>query len=87
MPGQARVLAAGLTDVGRKRNHNEDNFAIVDDEHLYLVADGMGGHASGEVAVAMAVDTLSEFFSRPRPIPRRPGPTRWTRRAATRRTG
>jgi serine/threonine protein phosphatase PrpC len=62
VPGQARVLAAGVTDVGRKRTHNEDSFAIVDSEHLYLVADGMGGHSSGEVASRMAIETMSEFF-------------------------
>ena len=62
MPGQARILAAGTTDVGRKRTHNEDFFALVESEHLYLVADGMGGHSSGEVASQMAINTLSEFF-------------------------
>ncbi len=62
MPGQARVLSAGTSDVGRKRTHNEDHFALVEAEHLYLVADGMGGHSSGEVASQMAVATMSEFF-------------------------
>jgi protein phosphatase len=62
VPGQARVLSAGTTDVGRKRTHNEDNFALVEGEHLYLVADGMGGHSSGEVASQMAINTMSEFF-------------------------
>ena len=62
MPGQARILAAGNTDVGRKRTHNEDFFALVEAEHLYLVADGMGGHSSGEVASQMAINTMSEFF-------------------------
>ena len=62
MPGQARVLAAGVTDVGRKRTHNEDSFAIVDTEHLFLVADGMGGHSSGEVASRMAIETMADFF-------------------------
>ncbi len=45
-----RIEVAGETNVGRKRNHNEDNFAIMPDFGLFLVADGMGGHASGEVA-------------------------------------
>ena len=60
--GKARVLAAGLTDVGMKRTHNEDNFAVLEDDNLYVVADGMGGHASGEVASQIAIDTLQEFF-------------------------
>lgn len=59
---RARVIAAGETNVGKKRAHNEDNFAIDDEDHLYVVADGMGGHASGEVASQMAIDTLREFF-------------------------
>ncbi len=46
-----------------KRQHNEDNFTVLEEDHLYVVADGMGGHASGEVASQMAIDTLREFFS------------------------
>ena len=45
-----------------KRTHNEDNYTCLDEDHLYVVADGMGGHASGEVASQMAIDTLREFF-------------------------
>jgi serine/threonine protein phosphatase PrpC len=48
------------TDVGRKRAHNEDNFLVDQKLSLFVVADGMGGHASGEVASEMAV---SEFRS------------------------
>jgi protein phosphatase len=57
------VLVAGETNVGMKRTHNEDAFEVIDDERLYIVADGMGGHASGEVASKMAIETLREFFA------------------------
>lgn len=62
MGSSARVFVAGETNVGMKRTHNEDAFEVIDEERLYLVADGMGGHASGEVASKMAIDTLREFF-------------------------
>ena len=57
-----KVAYAGLTDVGMKRTHNEDNLKLVPDHNLFLVADGMGGHASGEVASEIAVDTIAQFF-------------------------
>jgi serine/threonine protein phosphatase PrpC len=50
-----RIRYAAKTDVGMKRNHNEDYFSLIEDEQLFLVADGMGGHASGEVASHLAV--------------------------------
>ncbi len=67
---------AGRTDIGRQRDHNEDSFGIETDvksadsplgrsvraKGLYILCDGMGGHASGEVASAMAVDTLRHYF-------------------------
>ncbi len=74
-----RIEVAGQTDVGRKRNHNEDNFAILADFGLYVVADGMGGHASGEVASKMAVDTLQEFFSATAEDPERTWPYKMDR--------
>jgi len=57
-----RLSVAGTTDVGRKRTHNEDAFLVLDEEQLYCVADGMGGHASGEVAARIAVEEMAEFF-------------------------
>ncbi|MBX7100711.1 MAG: Stp1/IreP family PP2C-type Ser/Thr phosphatase [Myxococcaceae bacterium] len=54
---------AGQTHVGMKRNHNEDNYLLLPDERLFCVADGMGGHSSGEIASKIAVDELADFFS------------------------
>jgi len=74
-----RIEVAGQTDVGRKRNHNEDNFAIMAEYGLYVVADGMGGHASGEIASKMAVDTLQEFFAATAEDPERTWPYKMDR--------
>lgn len=57
-----KLQYAGLTHVGRKRTHNEDNLAALPEESLYMVADGMGGHTHGEVASQMAVETITSFF-------------------------
>jgi protein phosphatase len=57
-----RVRFAGDTNVGMKREHNEDSFYLPKAEKLAIVADGMGGHASGEVASRLAVDTIVSFF-------------------------
>ena len=54
------------TDVGRRRPHNEDNFLVDRDLGLCIVADGMGGHAAGEVASAMAVETIHDELVRNR---------------------
>ncbi len=59
-----RVRFSGNTDVGRKREHNEDSVHLPTDTRLAIVADGMGGHASGEVASALAVDTMVDYYQR-----------------------
>src|SRR5271168_1852494 len=52
------------TDVGKVREHNEDNFLVDKKLALFIVADGMGGHAAGEVASAIAVRTVHEEIKR-----------------------
>jgi protein phosphatase len=63
-----RAIAAGLTDVGKQRVHNEDKFVLLPEFSVYVVADGMGGHQSGEVASRMAASTIASFFRQ------KPGP-------------
>ena len=63
-PPPLRRTGYGLTDLGRKRASNEDAFFVDDELGLYVVADGMGGHAAGEVASREAVDTLYGMVKR-----------------------
>jgi len=57
------LRAGGATDVGLVRDHNEDRYLT--DEHLFAVADGVGGHKAGEVASQTAVETLQREFTEP----------------------
>ncbi|MBL8604761.1 MAG: Stp1/IreP family PP2C-type Ser/Thr phosphatase [Myxococcales bacterium] len=59
-------LLHARTDVGRAREHNEDNFFCDRPMGLYVVADGMGGHAAGEVASAMAIQAVAATMQRAR---------------------
>jgi PPM family protein phosphatase len=57
------TTAFGLTDTGQGRSSNEDAYGLFEDLHLYIVADGMGGHAAGEVASRMAVDAVQDYMA------------------------
>ena len=53
---------AGATDVGRKRDHNEDALLVLPEHNVAVVCDGMGGHEAGEVASGIGVETVKRFF-------------------------
>ncbi len=56
----------GFSDIGRRRASNEDAFGMDEELHLFVVADGMGGHAAGEVASREAVDQVVAMVRRQR---------------------
>lgn len=62
-----QIVSGGVSDVGRVRTNNEDSFRIVDALNLFILSDGMGGEAHGEVASAMAVETVEKYCTNPEP--------------------
>lgn len=58
---------SGLTDIGRRRDHNEDSILL--DGELFVVCDGMGGHNAGEVASALAIEVIGRFVAQTRTDP------------------
>ena len=59
----AKITANGKTDIGQVRATNQDSFLIDDKARLYIVADGMGGHAGGEIASRLCTEKIAEYIA------------------------
>jgi protein phosphatase len=60
------IESSGITDIGRRREQNEDSLFYDDGMGLYVVADGMGGHNAGEVASKLVVETIRDYINQNR---------------------
>ena len=56
-----QIVSGGVTDVGRVRTNNEDSFRVLENLNLFILSDGMGGEAHGEVASSIAVETIAKY--------------------------
>ena len=59
-----RVEHAGRSDTGRKRSVNQDRWAVDPDQHLFVVADGVGGSSNGALAAGMVIELLPTYVRR-----------------------
>jgi serine/threonine protein phosphatase PrpC len=60
------IVSGGVSDVGRVRTNNEDSYQILDSLNLFVLSDGMGGEAHGEIASALAVETIVKYCTAPK---------------------
>jgi serine/threonine protein phosphatase PrpC len=67
-----RAIAAGLSDIGRERSLNEDRFILLPEFNVFVVADGMGGHQSGEVASRLAATGVAIYLRHAADAPKEP---------------
>lgn len=61
MSESLQIVAAGATDVGRVRSTNQDSYLVDEKSSLFVVADGMGGHAGGEIASQLCIEQVQDF--------------------------
>ena len=63
LPFSQTWMGVGLTDIGRVRKINQDTFSVHNDQQLWVLADGMGGHAGGEIASQITVESIPQYFN------------------------